>query len=235
LPLVANQNGDSPWTTIKDVVIRSNLILASGGLNIELIGNYYGLGSKPGGPVTVTNNILGASAIRSEALMNGHGQGITWTHNTIRSVTGAMWRQDPLPGSAGVIYRDNIINSGRYWMLGWPATFPGGVKDHNVIINNSGGAPPVGYQGDFIVANDAAVGFVNVNGADNGDDYHGYGLSSGSAFKGRASDGTDPGVNLTTLDAALGGSSPPPPPPPPPPPGGRAVGGPRAPTGLMVK
>jgi hypothetical protein len=227
-PLLANQNGDSPWTTIKDVVIRSNLMLTSGAINIELGGNYYGLGSNPGGPVTVTNNLLGASAIRGDGLINGHGQGITWTHNTIRGVTGSMWRQDRLPGSAGVIYQDNIIHSGHYWMQGWPKSFPGGVKDHNVIINNSGGAPPNGYQRDFIAANDAAVGFVDVSGADAGGDYHGYGLSARSAFKGRASDGTDPGVNLMTLDVAIG-------PLPPPPPGEGNVGGPRPPSNLTVK
>jgi len=161
-------------------------------------------------------------------MLNGHGP-IIWTHNTIRGVTGSMWRQDVQPGSPGVVYRDNIIHSGVYWLQGWSASFPGGVKDHNVIINNSGNAPPAGYQTDFIVANDAAVGFVNVSGADAGDDYHGYALSSGSPFKGRASDGTNPGVDFAALDAALGGSLPPPRPP------GGTLGGPRPPSNLMVK
>jgi hypothetical protein len=71
------------------------------------------------------------------------------------------------------------------------------------------------------------VGFVNVSGADAGGDYHGYGLGGSSPFKGRASDGRDPGVDFAALDAALGGSPPPPPPP--------SAVGPRAPSGLIVK
>jgi hypothetical protein len=202
-PVINNQSGDSPWTMVKNVVIRNNLMLSSGGINIELGGSYYGQGTGIGGPVTFSNNLLGASAIRADGLVNGHGQGITWTHNTIRGVTASMWRQDTTPGSLNVVYRDNIIHSGRYWMQGWPGSFPGGVKDHNVIINNSGGAPPAGFQADFIVANDAAVGFVNVSGADSGGDYHGYALGGASPFKGRGSDGTNPGVDFAALDAAL--------------------------------
>lgn len=201
-PLLVNQDGSSPWTMIKNVVIRNNLMLSSGSINIELGGNYYGLPSGVGGPVTFSNNLLGPSSIRAQGMMNGHGP-ILWTHNTIRSVTGSMWIQDPTPGTPGVVYRDNVINSGAYWMQGWPATFPGGVKDHNIIINNSGSAAPPGYDGDFVVANDGAVGFANVLDADSGGDYHGYGLAAGSPFKGRGSDGTDPGVDLAALDSAL--------------------------------
>ncbi len=225
-PLLVNQDGSAPWTMIKDVVIRNNLMLSSGAINIEIGGTYYGLGTGIGGPVTFSNNLLGASAIRGDGMINGHGRGITWTHNTIRGVTASMWRQDMTPGSADVVYRDNIIHSGRYWMQGWPESFPGGVKDHNVIINNSGGAPPAGYQADFIVASDAAVGFVNVNGADAGGDYHGYGLGGASPFKGRASDGKDPGVDFAALDAALSGTGD----------GGKVKSlGPRTPTNLTVK
>ena len=57
-----------------------------------------------------------------------------------------------------------------------------------------------------MVTSDAAVGFVNVSAADTGGDYHGYALAPTSPYKGRASDGTDPGVNLGLLDAALSGS-----------------------------
>src|SRR5215467_2454765 len=124
-PLLVNQDGSSPWTMIKNVVIRNNLMLSSGSINIELGGNYYGLPSGVGGPVTFSNNLLGPSSIRAQGMMNGHGP-ILWTHNTIRSVTGSMWIQDPTPGTPGVVYRDNVINSGAYWMQGWPATFPGG-------------------------------------------------------------------------------------------------------------
>jgi hypothetical protein len=84
------------------------------------------------------------------------------------------------------------------------ACWPGFSHDHSLVINTSGGAPPAYMSSDFVVNNTAAVGFVNAPGADAGGDYHGYALSSASAFKGRASDGTDPGVDFAALDAALG-------------------------------
>jgi hypothetical protein len=50
--------------------------------------------------------------------------------------------------------------------------------------------------------NYSAVGFVNFPAI--GTDYHNFALAAGSRFHGRASDGTDPGVNFGLLDAGLG-------------------------------
>jgi len=94
------------------------------------------------------------------------------------------------------------------------------VQDHNMIINDTPYAPPSYTSTDFMAASVGSVGFVGATSADAGDDYHGYALASTLPFKGRASDGTDPGVNFATLDAALGGVT---------------GGGPSAPTNLVVQ
>ena len=54
--------------------------------------------------------------------------------------------------------------------------------------------------------NYAAVKFVNYSAINA--DYHNFALTAASPFHGRASDGTDPGVNFAQLDASLGIASP---------------------------
>jgi hypothetical protein len=129
------------------------------------------------------------------------------THNTVRGITNSIFHDisDGRQPVANVTFRDNIVTSGGYF-FNPNSSYPGKIEDHNVIINNSGAAPPSYTSGDVVVNGDAAVGFVNVSGADAGGDYHGYALASTSPYKGRASDGTDPGVNFGLLDTALGAS-----------------------------
>ena len=57
------------------------------------------------------------------------------------------------------------------------------------------------------MASDQQVGFANVVNADLGGDYHGYALAASSPYKGKASDGKDPGVDFAALDAALSGNN----------------------------
>jgi hypothetical protein len=160
--------------------------------------------------------------------------GCSWTvtHNTVRGTTYSIFfdlSEGRLP-TPNVLFRDNIVTSGKYFFAA-NSSYPGKIEDHNVIINNSGAQAPSYMSNDFVVTSDDAVGFVNATGADAGGDYHGYALASSSPFKGRASDGTDPGVNFATLDAALalGGSS-------SSPTGGTGspTGGTSSPTGLMA-
>lgn len=53
--------------------------------------------------------------------------------------------------------------------------------------------------GDFFPSTEAAVGFVNYNNGDGGN----YQLSSSSPYKDKATDGTDPGANITALNALV--------------------------------
>lgn len=139
--------------------------------------------------------------------------------------SGAVFGQ---PASTDAVWRDNLHD---YFWYGLSvqytrdAAFPNFTEDHNVLntrfdiqpgrdpcgnvdnpgqqtkqFPNSCATTPTG-----LAANDAAVKFANAAACDDGSDYHGCGLASDSVYKGKASDATDPGVNLTLLDAALSG------------------------------
>jgi hypothetical protein len=88
---------------------------------------------------------------------------------------------------------------------------------NNAIINTGSACTPTCGQGasdstlrtrygslilNTIVDSYAAAQFVNFAGINT--DYHNFGLASGSPFHGLASDGKDPGVDFTALDAAFG-------------------------------
>ena len=110
---------------------------------------------------------------------------------------------------------DNILHHGHYGMGcdgGGSACWPGLVIQTNVIVDNQGvgGISSLYPGGNFFPATDAAVGWVDPA---NGN----YSLSASSPYKGKASDGTDPGVDMNGLLAALGGAASTPSPTPQPP------------------
>lgn len=198
-----NQDGGSPWMTSTNTRFTNNLFRGLGAVIVSFNDPYHS--TKPGGGFVFSNNLIdGASKLFF--MQTEGGSNWTITHNTVRGNTNSIFFSvGSYAAVSGVTFRDNIVNSGTYFFN--PNTdYPGKVEDHNVVINTSGAAPPPYMSGDWVVTSAAAVGFVNVSSADSGGDYHGYALSSGSTFKGRASDGTDPGVNFEALDAALGGS-----------------------------
>ncbi len=117
------------------------------------------------------------------------------------------------------MFTDNIVPHNAYGVfgnnvgVGNPALstyMPGVVFTNNAIAGpwpTSGGATTSmysNYPGNFFPASLDAVGFLN-RASDN------YRLSSGSPFKGKATDGTDLGVDFDALDAAQSGSTAPPP------------------------
>jgi hypothetical protein len=204
-----DQDGTAPWVACNNNVFRNNLFRGLG--RMVTVQTYpYHPAVHPVGTLTVTNNLFDGTSrdtFMDTGAPDGTGSGWVVTHNTVRGITKAIMFQlntGPSPTTPNVTFRDNIVTSGGYFFNPSDA-YPGKVEDHNVVINTSGASAPSYMSADFLVTSDAAVGFVNVTGADTGGDYHGYALASTSPFKGRASDGTDPGVNFVTLDAALGG------------------------------
>ncbi len=202
----ANQDGTTPWMATNNNVFRSNLFRGLGRIvHAQPYPNHTLVPASCG--FTITNNLFDGTA-RPSFMETEGGCSWTVTHNTVRGMTNSIFQdisEGRLP-TPNVLFRDNIVTSGNYF-FNQNSSYPGKVEDHNVVINKSGAAAPSYMSSDFVVTGDGAVGFVNVTGADAGADYHGYALASTSPFRGRASDGTDPGVNFVTLDAALGGSS----------------------------
>jgi hypothetical protein len=247
LKAMAPNNG-SPWATIKNVTVRNNLLLDNANAIYTPLLDYEQT-STPGHDILITNNLWQkvrptTSGVRvSGFLQTQGGYNVTVTHNTVRNAWGSAVVYNGGPGKVvngqdfgprNIVFKDNIIDYGAYgfnynnpngYRGAWPPN--GIVESTNVVINSAGRTDPSPTQpgelpNSYIVPNDGAVGFVNAASADGGGDYHGYALASTSPFKGRASDGTDPGVNFAALDAALrSGGSPP--------------SGPRAPTDLQVR
>jgi hypothetical protein len=205
---VRNQYGSAPWLTIRNLVFRDNLIdgYQNNAFGIQLKDNERP--SVNGGNVLITNNLIinershsGSSAFFT---LNG-ARGITFSHNTILQ-SGKLWAGGGWP-SSGVVVKDNIAQSGSYGPTcdnNPPNTvsscFPSYVTSNNVIVDNRNERTPplnnvISGQNSYPTSQ-KAIGFVDIANKN-------YQLAPTSPFKGKGSDGKDPGVDMTALMAAL--------------------------------
>ena len=183
-----------------------------------------------------TNNkaIVLASYIGVGAV-GGNIESLQFVHNTMpNSYEFFTLSGTPPLNYTNFVFRDNIMERAEYGAAGGPGTegpdyisksiSSGGLwtATNNGLINSSAGtgqdqtnATLATWYGSMVVptvvTGEGGVGFSNL--ANVKTDYHGWVLSSTSPFHNAASDGTDIGVNLATLDAGLGGTMPPAPPP----------------------
>ena len=102
-------------------------------------------------------------------------------------------------------FTNNVFGEGTY---GWVANGLGQFYSsltlaitNLIFTHNVWAGDPVPFQvaGNYFPTDISQIGFVNYNGG-NGGDYH---LASTSPYKGLASDGTDPGANIDTIDTVL--------------------------------
>jgi hypothetical protein len=214
-------SGGFPWAGVFNVTISNNWWKKTqnwdriygypiGGPQLE--DNEYS--NMRSGPFTFSNNLVESGVGPILAAM-GAADNVTVTHNTYPGsdvpVGGSMVIGQGA-ASSNFVFVDNILPNneyGRNCQSSQPC-WPGLVQNHNVILDNRSldgkrGDGPLNsrYPNDFIAANQSAVGWVdplNVN----------YALASSSPYKGKASDGTDPGVDMDALLAALGGVATPP-------------------------
>jgi hypothetical protein len=159
---------------------------------------YDGLGN-----ATIENNVISSDSTNRclEIYYDNAGTGddpSTVQHNTL--INGCTLNLNTKPGvypaGVGTIVRDNIFTGGQGYSNGSTA----GVNTHNMCPSTCGGNNAVAN----LTGTPSFIGPSTV--------HDGYLLSTGSAGKNAASDGTDIGIY------ALGGTTPTPPPPPPPPP-----------------
>jgi Bacterial Ig-like domain (group 3)/Calx-beta domain/Right handed beta helix region len=192
----------------------------------------YAAGTAPGlsHRVAITNNLFEDVGIYQTPgdfagvflMMNNGTTDVTIAHNTVfNTKTMVSFGGYALGVETALTFRDNIIHVGGYGMAddgtmgGTPAYLltnyaPGYVFAGNALVGpwpNENGVPnsvpswwPVG---NFFPQDKSAVGFVDLVGASS--DYHGYALSSGSPYHNAATDGTDVGVDIVALAAALAG------------------------------
>lgn len=224
-----SNEGTTPWTKIKNVVIRSNWVNSVPSDNFPG-GAYLGARAfftghltdpynttEPGGNMLITNNLILGEAcfIQGAAFAN-----FTVTHNTVINNEQPRHSNSIFPSmnfgtdilNTNWIYNDNIVfqNDAGFNCQVSPGTmttcWPGISLLKNVIVNNYGQSTGflTGLYGAGILTpiptTMAAIGFVDTTTRT----VTGYGLSGNSPYKNLASDGTDPGINVATLQAALG-------------------------------
>jgi hypothetical protein len=201
-----NQEGTCTWCVAKDITFRLNVIRNTGS-GFALTGHDVGAQSVMT-RVTITDNILYGIDVPP---FNGDGRGflinndpidLVIAHNTVLDATNSAITfggpaTDP---PVRMVFRDNIVSGGQYGVkgpgLGTAATIatfmPGGGFRNNLVIT----ADASGYPASAGVRNAAAVGFSSRT------DLR---LSAASPYRGRASDGRDPGANVAAVQAAIAG------------------------------
>lgn len=207
-----NQNGFSPWSNVKDVIIRNNLFddfsahivqlfsgdrLSETGSNIQFVNN---LMKRP-----ISSKVAGTFPV---VIYTAFGSGILVQHNTVLNIqdqSGGMMMIG-LVATQGAVVKDNIMYFNRYGVQCSAAgnTFqdcwPGFQEQGNVIVNNDNDCAYVnGANGNFPNSFCADASFTLTS------DYR---LPANSPYKGRGSDGKDPGVDMDVLLAAIGGTLP---------------------------
>jgi hypothetical protein len=197
-----------PWNVVSDITVTNNRIRHAGaGL---AIGRYNH--SKESARIRVANNLwtaIGEPGWGPGTLfqINNDTRDVVIEHNTAIH-TGGILVSDAGP-NPGLIFRNNIQPHNAYGVFGsgsgvgdvaLDTYFPGALFAGNAIAGpwpTAGGVTPAyyaGHPGNFFPDTIDDVGFVNPT----GDDYR---LAPSSPYKGRGTDGTDLGANISTISS----------------------------------
>lgn len=205
----SNQSGGCTWCVSQDVTFRFNRIANSGaGINIsakpEAQPAVHARRIAIYGNVVDRINVPGFEGPGRAIQTGGDLADLVIEHNTfiVEGGSGAVFfaNYGPLKGFR---YTNNITTRGRYGILGGGGDVtegqptlaryaPDGVVAGNVMV----GAPVGTYPpGNFFPTGLAGVGFTDPA-------RYVWKLSAGSPYKGRSTDGTDPGADIDLLEAA---------------------------------
>ncbi|PYQ58656.1 MAG: hypothetical protein DMF58_14535, partial [Acidobacteria bacterium] len=194
-----NQDGDSPWSMVRDITFRNNLVRhVSSGMNI--------LGTDDIHPSQQTKRILIRDNVFDDVSnVNWEGFGnvfqilsgaadITVDHNTAFETNAVLVACGEL--NHGFTFTNNIVLNAVYGVggdnyYGDPAGalssyFPGAVFRANVI---QGGRASDYPTGNFFPDSMSNIGFANYAGGD-------YRLQANSPYKNAGTDGKDIGANI---------------------------------------
>lgn len=220
-----NSSGTAPWTVVRNVTIRHNVIRHAAAV-FNIAGYDDGHPSQQTTNVRITNNLVydvstayatsGNPANGWFAVIGNAPRDVVFDHNTIDSDgndTFCLYTLSGAPGTAvsQLEITNNLMRDNAYGIFGGGSQegvrsladyAPGAYVAGNAI----GGATPALYPGGNLFPSlaDWMAGFMNRAAGD----YH---LRQTSASRGAALDGTDIGVDWSALDAALNGAPAPPP------------------------
>jgi hypothetical protein len=211
---VRNQGGKAPWSTLEDVEIKNNIVRhASSGINI--LGSDNEHRSQEAKRIRIVNNLLVDIVADTPDnipyfLQANGGRQITVAHNTVQQAGNIVTAYGSPVTS--FVFRDNIVQFNRYGIVClaegggcgpeniFCACFPNGIFKGNVIADNLGVAAADDIEskypsGNYFLGSYQRIGFT--------DFIHGnWRLGANSKTRKRASDGSDPGVDLDALAAA---------------------------------
>jgi hypothetical protein len=216
-----NQGGTNPWAQTADVTFRYNVVRNSPqGFNIAAAPDQYtaAMTAVPAARFWVEHNLFenigtynGTTNGNMLVLMNNLSD-VTFSHNTMHFnySEGLLAMMEAWGSARNIVINDNVVTKGRYYQIMHSGSKVGieslnafaGSRwsfDRNVVIGVDPNYVSYHPQSSWYPTTTADAGFVT--GA-NGD----YRLSGSSPYKGRASDGTDPGANFDDLNRAISGA-----------------------------
>jgi hypothetical protein len=204
-----NQSGTAPWDVTQDVTLRYNMIRnIGGGFNIAASpdNNFPDIHARK---ITIHDNLIHTINVAPNDgegrgfIVSGDLQDLAIFHNTVWQPTQSALVFAGVP-TIRTTFRDNVIGGGAYGLIGdnvgngtmaLAYYAPGGFVQGNVItIPTAAGYP----TGNFYPAAAAGIAFVNAAGLD----FH---LSASSPYKGKATDGRDPGADVDAVLQATNG------------------------------
>jgi hypothetical protein len=195
--LVGNQGGTAPWSTIEDVKIINNIIRHHG-TAFNIVGTERTKPSQQGKRFLIANNlVLDVGTDYSGFFVQTSGaDDVTVEHNTVQHTGNVIITYgDP---TTNFVFRNNIVQHNQYGVVcegGARNCFKPGAFRGNVIVDNKGSAES-GYPlarnfppGNFFPPSFQHVKFVDYSRGN-------WRLADNSPFKGKGTDGKDPGVNF---------------------------------------
>jgi regulation of enolase protein 1 (concanavalin A-like superfamily) len=204
-----NQYGDNSWTVVQRVAFTNNLVRHVSSV-FNILGWDNNATSQQTNHITIRNNVFedvdgGAWGGSGRLMLISDAADITLDHNTSFNGGSAIYAYGGL--STRLVFTNNIVNAATYGIIGdscgegngsISTYFTDGTFQQNLFVATTKASV---YPSMSAFPSDmGAVGFVNMGGGD----YH---LASSSPYRGQATDGSDPGANVDTLNAALGGAS----------------------------
>jgi hypothetical protein len=204
-----NQYGGCTWCVVRDITFRYNKVrYVPGGFNIAANGS-----SKPAvnaSRIAISHNVfekmdtLVFTGSHRVVQLQGALSDITVNHNTfVTRPLQEVW----FAGGATMTrfdFRNNIGELGSYGVKGdlsvegtptltkWTPTYTFG---RNVMVKTTGFTYP---SENYFPSSKSSIGFVS---AATGN----YRLASGTAYKGKSTDGTDPGANIDEVERRTAG------------------------------
>jgi hypothetical protein len=210
-----DQNGTAPWSVVRDVTFRRNIV-RNAGAGVMLAARPESQPAVPASRVKIVDNIfenINAEPFRSHGRLFqilGGPADVTIEHNTALQANPATSNTAVTIDNAGpklarFVFRDNIVTRGQYGVFGQDAgegtaaldarAEPDWVFNGNVIIGDTHAKYP---PDNSFPRTTADVAFVNVAAGD----LH---LAATSPYHGKERDGRDPGADIdAVLNATRG-------------------------------